>query len=191
LAEFALKNSINLFMAKKASTGKWQKYAHLSERLEIPARTILLREGEIAKHTYFIEKGCIRTWFNNAGKEVTLNFHFEGEGVSSIESLRTETPSAYYLESLEPSTIYKIGRKEFSMIMAESPDFKARIEEVAFQTLFLYQRLFLSRIKDSPEERYKDLIKNHPKIIQRIPQHYIASYLGITPVHLSRIRNKR
>lgn len=65
------------------------------------------------------------------------------------------------------------------------------MDEVTFKRLVFYQNLFLSRIKDSPQKRYQELIKKHPKIIERVPQHYIASYLGITPVSLSRIRNRR
>ncbi|HRV32669.1 MAG TPA: Crp/Fnr family transcriptional regulator, partial [Candidatus Paceibacterota bacterium] len=60
-----------------------------------------------------------------------------------------------------------------------------------FKRFINYAELFLSRIKDSPKERYEDLVKNYPDIIKRVPQHYIASYLGITPVSLSRIRNKK
>lgn len=167
------------------------KYSHLGERLRVPAKTILLKEGEIARHTYFLEKGCARIWFNDNGKEVTLNFFFEGDGVSSIESFRNGTASAYYLETLEPCIIYKISRKDFSFILDDSPGFKKKIETITFNTLFLYQQLFLSRIKDKPEKRYNELVVNRPQILQRVPQHYIASYLGITPVSLSRIRNKR
>jgi len=65
------------------------------------------------------------------------------------------------------------------------------VEEQTFQRLVFYQKLFLSRIKDNPQKRYEDLLKQRPEIVQRIPQHYIASYLGITPVSLSRIRNRR
>ena len=178
-------------MKADPAKSQWAKYRHLFERLEIPAKATLLKEGQIAHHTYFLEKGCVRIWFNNAGKDITLNFFFDGEGVSSIESFRTGTPSAYYLESLEPCIIHRISKKDFRFILDDSPDIKKKIEEITFQTLFLYEKLFLSRIKDSPEVRYKELIKNHPVILQRVPQHYIASYLGITPVSLSRIRNKR
>src|SRR5215510_14850908 len=109
-----------------ATQNPWTKYLHLCERLEIPAKKILLKEGQIAHHTYYLEKGCVRIWFNDAGKDVTLNFFFEGEGVSSIESFRTEKPSAYYLESLEPSIIYSISRKNFSFILDDSPAFKKK-----------------------------------------------------------------
>lgn len=164
------------------------KYRHLFERIEVPAKTILLNEGEIARHTYYIEKGCVRIWFNHQGKDITLNFFFEGEGVSSIESFREGKPGHYYLETLEPSIIYRIERENFRYILEDSPAFKRKIEEETFKQLFMYQNLFLSRIRDSAAERYKELIRNRPEILMRIPQHYIATYLGITSVSLSRIR---
>jgi predicted choloylglycine hydrolase len=73
----------------------------------------------------------------------------------------------------------------------EFPQLKEGFQEILFQRFRNYAQLFLSRIKDSPQERYRDLLTNHPEIIKRIPQHYIASYLGITPISLSRIRNRK
>jgi CRP-like cAMP-binding protein len=166
------------------------KYDHLAERLEISPKTILLRKGEIAKHTYYLEKGCVRVWFDHNGKNVTLNFFFEGDGVSSVDSFRNGTPSVYGIESIETCIIYKISKENFEYIMKESASFNKRVEEETFKHLNQYQRLFLSRIKDRPEERYKDLLKNEPEIIKRVPQHYIASYLGVSPVSLSRIRKR-
>ena len=68
--------------------GSWEKYASLYHRLEVPAKTILLHEGDVSKKAWYIEKGCLRVWFNNKGKDVTFQFFFEQEGVSSIESFR-------------------------------------------------------------------------------------------------------
>ena len=68
---------------------------------------------------------------------------------------------------------------------------KQELEQQTFERLMYYQKLFLSRIKNSPEERYNELVKQSPHILQRVPQHYIASFLGITSVSLSRIRNRR
>jgi len=166
------------------------KYYDLAERLEIPANTILLETGKIARHTYYLEQGCVRIWFNHEGKEVSLNFFFEGEGVSSIESFRNGTPSVYGIQSLEPCIIYRISKESFQYIMNDSPTFKKRIEEETFRQLNKYQQLFLDRIKNSPEERYKELLKNQPKLIKRVPLRYIASYLGMSPVSLSRIRKR-
>jgi len=175
------------------STGatEWNKFSHFFERQELPAKTVLLKEGEISKKAYYIEQGCIRLWFNNHGKDVTFQFFFEGQAVSSIESFRKEQPSLFAVETIEPCIIHMISRKNFQAVLNTTPSIKREIEEHTFQRLVFYQKLFLSRIKDNPQRRYQDLIKHHPNILQRVPQHYIASYLGITPVSLSRIRNRR
>jgi len=170
---------------------EWSKFGHLFERQEIPAKTILLKEGEISKKAFYIEQGCIRLWFNNNGKDVTFQFFFEGQAVSSVESFRKGQPSLFTVESIEPCTIHIISKKNFQAILDSTPSIKNEIEEHTFQRLVFYQKLFLSRIKDNPQKRYQELIKDHPTILQRVPQHYIASYLGITPVSLSRIRNRR
>ncbi len=122
---------------------------------------------------------------------MTFQFFFEGEGVSSVESFRTNQPSLFNIESIESCIIHAISKKDFQGILNDSPALKEQVEEITFQRLTFYQKLFLSRIKDNPQKRYDDLIKNQPKILQRVPQHYIASYLGITSVSLSRIRNRR
>lgn len=177
-------------MNKPAITIDWEKYQHLFKEIEIPAKTILLNEGEVSKYAYFIKKGCLRLWFNNKGKDVTFQFFFENEGVSSIESFRSGEPSLFYIESIEPSIILKISKKNFELIFMENPEYRAIINETIFKRLNHYSRLFMSYIKNTPEERYKELLRDYPEIVRRVPQHYIASYLGITSVSLSRIRNR-
>jgi CRP-like cAMP-binding protein len=168
----------------------WDQYGHLYKEVSVPAKTILLREGDIAKQAYYIHKGCLRLSFNNNGKDISFQFFFEGQGVSSIESFRSGRPSLFSIESLEPCTLLVITKKNFEKMLAEVPGYKALIEESIYQRLEHYSALFLSHIRDTPQKRYQELLKEHPQLIQRIPQHYIASYLGITPVSLSRIRNK-
>jgi CRP-like cAMP-binding protein len=90
----------------------------------------------------------------------------------------------------EPPNLLVISKKNLDQLIAEVPGYKAFMEEALYQRLEHYTRLFLSRIRDTPRKRYEDLLKEHPEVIQRIPQHFIASYLGITPVSLSRIRNR-
>jgi len=169
---------------------QWDKFSHLFKQEEISAKTILLTEGQISKKVYFIEKGCLRLCFNHNGKDLTFQFFFEGEIVSSIESFRTKQPSLFNLESIEPCSIHSISEKNFQFIVDSSTEIKKAIDEQIFQRLLFYQQLFLSRIRDNPEKRYKELLKQYPKILLRVPQHYIASYLGITSVSLSRIRNR-
>ena len=176
---------------KKISTQiDWDKYKHLWKRIDVPAKTVLLKEGEISKRAYWIDKGCLRLWFNNEGKDITFQFFFENEGVSSIESFSKNLPSLFYLETIEPSILYYIKKTDFEILIKENPVFKDIIFEATLERQIYYMEQFLSLIKDKPKERYLKLLKEKPHIIKRIPQHYIASYLGITSVSLSRIRNK-
>lgn len=158
---------------------------------DYPSKTSLVTEGKVARKLYYIEKGLVRAWFTSDGKEVTFQFIFEGQFVSSFESLLNDAPSWYSVETLEPVTAFSISVETFRRKMETFPHIKAFYHNYVQQRLLVYQQLFISRIRESPEERYQQLIKQHPEIIRRVPQHYIASYLGITSVSLSRIRNRR
>jgi CRP-like cAMP-binding protein len=170
---------------------EWEKFRQFFRREEIPAKTILLMEGQVSERVYYIEKGCIRLSFNKDGKDISFQFFFEGEGVSSAESFRSNEPSLFSIETLEPCVLHVLNKKDYAVIIERSPLIREELEEQIFQRLMYYQKLFLSRIKNSPEERYNELIRQSPHILQRVPQHYIASFLGITSVSLSRIRNRK
>jgi CRP-like cAMP-binding protein len=178
-------------MVNQHIQAEWAKFGYLFKREEFPAKAVLLQEGEAAKKVYFIEKGCLRLSFNKDGKDITFQFFFEGEGVSSAESFRYNQPSLYTIESLEPSVLHTLTKKDYFEIIEASPLIREAMEEQTLRRLLYVEKLFLSRIKNSPEERYRELLEQHPEILQRVPQHYIASFLGITSVSLSRIRNRR
>jgi len=177
-------------LLKKDETN-WARVQDMFIEREIPSKTILLHEGEIATQFYFIKKGCLRIWFNKDGKDITFQFFFERQGVSSIDSLLNSQPSIFTIESIEPSVLITLSKDNFEQIQRFYPELKYGFQEILFQRFRNYANLFLSMIKDTPQERYEDLINNHPEIIKRVPQHYIASYLGITPISLSRIRNRK
>ena len=172
---------------------KWEEYTGYYKRTEVPAKTVLLKEGEVSQKAFFIEKGCLRVWFNNNGKDVTFQFAFENEILSGAESFRKKIPSFFTIETIEPSILHWIHKKDLDKIMTEInelPGMKDNMLDIAFERQYHYMKHFLSFIKDSPEQRYLNLLKEKPHIIQRVPQQYIATYLGITPVSLSRIRNR-
>lgn len=174
----------------KEDSTNWVRFRDAFIEKEIPSKTILLNEGEISDQFYFIKKGCLRLWFNKDGKDITVQFFLEGQVVSSIESLMSSQPSSFTIESIEPSTVVLLKKADFDQIFQTYPELKEGFQNILFQRFKNYAHLFLSRIRDTPQERYADIVKNHPEIIKRIPQHYIASYLGITPISLSRIRNR-
>jgi CRP-like cAMP-binding protein len=183
---------IDQLIAKlKMDDTNWEKFQELFIVREVASKTILLKEGEIANQIFFIKKGCLRQWFNKDGKDITFQFFFEGQPVASIDSFLNNQPSIFNIESIEPSIVNSISKNNFEQLNQLYPEFKDGFQQFLFQRFRNYAQLFLSRIRDSPKERYEDLIRNHPEIIKRIPQHYIASYLGITPISLSRIRNRK
>ncbi|WPU96332.1 Crp/Fnr family transcriptional regulator [Mucilaginibacter sabulilitoris] len=174
-------------------TNRMDAYAGLYERIEVPAKTVLLKEGQVSKRSFFIEKGCLRIWFNNNGRDVTFQFAFENQVISSADSFMKGIPSMFTIEAIEPSVIQVLSKKNFDLIMTELGDEAAFLKtmiDAMFERQLYYMREFLSFIRDTPQQRYINLLKEKPHLIQRIPQHYIASYLGITSVSLSRIRNK-
>lgn len=162
-----------------------------SETIKVPRRTLLLKEGERSKNLFLIKEGIVRMWFNQDGKDITFQFFFEGSPISSIESLLENTPSLFNIETINSCVVRVIKKEHFLGAINESRIFEKLLYKKLSSRLFHYQKLFLSRIKDSPQERYKELLEQHPEIFLNIPQHYIASYLGITSVSLSRIRNRK
>ena len=113
-----------------------------------------------------------------------------GQPVASFESLVNMSPSEYSIETILPSEIVVINGLDFKNWIESHPEHHWEGMHFAMDRLASYQKLFLSRIKDTPQERYETLLQDHPEILEQIPQHYIASYLGITPVSLSRIRSR-
>ncbi|WP_374950136.1 Crp/Fnr family transcriptional regulator [Mucilaginibacter sp.] len=171
----------------------WTAYQQHFKRIEVPAKSILLAEGDVAHKLFLIEKGCIRAWHNDDGKEITGQFFFENSSVSSIESLKKSIPSPITIETLEPSVIWWIDKADLDKLIAEIkevPRLRDMLIDALFERTFDYIKQFSTSIRDSPEQRYQQLMQDRPEIVQRIPQHYIASFLGISSVHLSRIKNR-
>lgn len=124
---------------------------------------------------------------------MTFQFFFENNSVSSIESFRKHIPSLFSIETIEPCTLWWIDKTDVDSLleeMSEIPAVRNQILNAMFERTLHYMEHFLSFVRDTPQERYVNLLTQRPYIVQRVPQHYIASYLGISRVHLSRIKNK-
>jgi len=166
---------------------KLDKYEHLIEEITVPRKTVLLHEGKKSQRIFFVKQGALRLWSDNNGEDITFRFCFENEAASSF--LGNE-PSIFTIETLEKSTLIVMKIKDFKMLLDAMPEYKDMFVELLTKRVSDYAKLFLSRITKTPEQRYIDMMHNNPKILLRVPQHYIATYLGITPVSLSRIRNR-
>ena len=171
----------------------WDKYLPYQKRMEVPAKTILLEEGSISQNYIFIEQGCVRTFFNDNGTDKTTQFFFENEGLSSLDSFLHNTPSLFTIETIEPSIVYLLPKQYMEQLIDElskEHDFAKMLLSISAKRQMHYMNEFISTIRDTPEQRYQNLLEQRAHIVQRVPQHYIASYLGISKVHVSRIKSK-
>lgn len=141
----------------------------------------------------FIINGSVRYYHIKDGTEITGYFSFENEFVSSYKSYLTQQPCTGYIQALEQTELILISRKNMDM-MLNSPLLAYKMERfgrlVAEYYICCYEDRITSFITKTPEERYLKILQTEPEIMQRVPQHYIANFLGITPVSLSRIRKR-
>ena len=184
--------AVIIIMATIGNISALLSSVHLPEdalaALSFPSKSIILEEGEVADKLYYVRSGCLRLAFSNDGKDITFQFFFPGDIVASFDSLHNGAPSLFSLESLEPSELLAIDGKELKNIILANDVLRDEYEKLLADRFHAYQQLFLSRNRNTPRQRYEELLGQNPEIVSHIPQHYIASYLGITPVSLSRIR---
>lgn len=152
--------------------------------------TILLREGQISKDVYFVLKGCVRQYLISDGDEKNTDFFTEEEWVLTTVNYTDNIPARYYLSCLE-DCILVVGNSENDKKLYQNfPELEALARSIMEKEIIKYKETLVSYITDSPEQRYIKLLRNRPELIQRVPQHHLASYLGIKPESLSRIRKR-
>jgi CRP-like cAMP-binding protein len=156
----------------------------------VPKKTVLVKEGEVARELYFINKGLIRLYYTKDIEEITGFIFKEYLFASSYDSFLSKTPSIQTLETLEDCELLVIGYNELEELYETVPKVNILTRKVAEQRFINGQRILSSFILDSPEERYRKFTEQHGDLLLRVPQHMIASFLGITPVSLSRIRKR-
>lgn len=156
-----------------------------------PAKSTLLSAGDSAKHLFFIKSGAARMWFNKDGNDYTLQFFLEDDYICLYDILFRDKSSEFTLETIEPTEVLVFCKDDIMEYFNSNPEFKEMVTKYIVEKMVDYVHLFLLMQIHTPEQRYAELVNNRPEIIQRIPQHYIASFLGITPVSLSRIRGRK
>lgn len=151
--------------------------------------TVLLEEGKISNECYLVIKGCIRSYYINDGNEITTDFFAEDQSVTP-SAYGKKTPSAYYLECIE-DTVAGVGTPELETeFFQKFPQLESLTRVMVEAIMSKQQDTFAEFKMASPEERYMQLQKNRPDLIQRVPQYQLASYLGVQPESLSRIRRR-
>ncbi|MDP9077227.1 MAG: Crp/Fnr family transcriptional regulator [Bacteroidota bacterium] len=172
---------------------EWIVFAQHLSFSTLKKRKHFVEPGMTCKDIGFIVAGAVRYYYVKDGEELTGYFSFENEYVSSYKSYLTQTPAVSYIQALTDTELITITHKNMQLMLA-NPMLAYKMERfgrlVAEHYLICYEDRVSGFVTKTPEERYMDLLSTGREILQRMPQHYIAHFLGITPVSLSRIRRR-
>lgn len=172
------------------SQREWDMFAESFVYRSVPKKFRLVSVGDVSREAYFINKGAARLFFEKEGEEVSANFMFENNFVASLESFLLQVPSRQAIDTLEDCELLVLSKQRLEELIRKQPQFNLFSKAIAETAFIMLQRRASSFILDSAEERYMNMLQQRPEILERVPQHMIASYLGVTPVSLSRIRKR-
>ncbi|MFM9839631.1 MAG: Crp/Fnr family transcriptional regulator [Cyclobacteriaceae bacterium] len=165
-------------------------FAKILEVKQFKKKDFLLREGLFCERISFINSGCMRLFYNVEAVENTVQFFFAGSWYTDYSSFLTGRPSIENMQALEPSEVVQLKKTDLYKLYDQYPVFD-RVGRVMAENAFLsISKLNQMLANEEPEQRYLNLLKQRPELVEKIPQHYIASYLGIQPESLSRIRKR-
>ncbi|GAA4278995.1 Crp/Fnr family transcriptional regulator [Aquimarina mytili] len=152
--------------------------------------TYLLKPGEYIRDFYFMKQGCVSYYTIENGTTQVMEFFTEGYFFTDLYPYIQEIQSESYLEALEDSTVYSISKKDVEKVFDHSHQLE-RFGRLSMQRTFVINFQRINQLRNlSNQERYLQLLEKRPSLFQRVPQYLIASYLGLTPVGLSKIRKR-
>ncbi|MDF3077883.1 MAG: cyclic nucleotide-binding protein [Sphingobacteriaceae bacterium] len=151
----------------------------------------LLQDGDVCKHIAFVEKGALKAYtVDESGTEHIVQFALEGWTISDLYSFLTGEPATYNIDAVEDSELILISKAAHEELLQQLPKYETYIRLQITGAYIALQKRLTSIISLPLEERYKHFTTTYPDIAQRVPQHMIASYMGLTPETLSRIRSR-
>lgn len=158
--------------------------------LTYPKGTIFLSEGQITNKCFHVLEGCVRKYHLKDGEEKTTEFFIENDSITTSPASSKQVKSKYFLECVEDTTLTAISAEQEELLYTKFPRFQGLCRISTEQLLDDLQGKFSKFISSSPEERYINLQETRPDLINRVPQYQLASYLGMKPESLSRIRKR-
>ena len=150
--------------------------------------TLLLQEGQIARACYHIFQGCVREYLLQDGEEKTMEFYLEGDTLSDDLSKREKIPTRQYWECLEDTTVSVFTLEKEDALFGRFPRLETICRMEMEKSFARYRTRMHHYLASTPEERYRHLFDTRPALLERVPQYHLASYIGVKPESLSRIR---
>ncbi len=158
--------------------------------LYIDKKQYLVEKGKVCSHFCFLEEGVLQHSIEIRGEEKTTYLALENTSTAALKSFRQNIPSRKSIKALCDCILWVIDLKKFNHLMKNNKGFQKFYHNLIENQIFLIDDYRINLLTLSPEERYKELLKNNPNLLQQIPLHYLASFLGISSRHMSRIRKK-
>lgn len=161
------------------------------QQLELKKGDFLLKNGEQVANQYYVESGCLRTFYvDDSGKEHTLQFAIHDWWISDYTAFFSEEKAILSIEVLQDSVLYQISKKDMDSLFEQVESLNSFFRKKMERAFASFQKRILANLSQSATERYLDFVANYPNIEQQVKNYHIASYLGITTETLSRIRKE-
>lgn len=183
----AFKNFVERYQNIPASD--WDLITTRFRRKELPKNYNLLEAGKICRHLYFLESGLLRFFVIKSGLEVNKFFTIAPYFFTSQASFNTKTPANEYIQTLERSVVWETTYKENNYLL-KLDSWNSFARKITQEVQFFTEEILQGLQTETAENRYKKILKNQPELLQRIPLKHLASFLGVAPQSLSRIRRK-
>jgi len=183
--------NLKIFISKyvKLSDVELEDITNKFKRKVVKKNSYLLRQGDTCKDLVFVQTGCLRLYYLKDGVEVSVWFAFQRSSAIEIYSFISENPSNYFLQAIEDSEVLYLPKTELNKLYKNQPKMQEMMRNFWEDVILNLINRFTALQKDSAEKRYLDLL-NRPAYLEKIPQKYLASFIGVTPTSLSRIRKQ-
>jgi CRP-like cAMP-binding protein len=183
-----LKKFIRRFV--KLSDSELEEIANKFKRKEVKKNNYVFRQGDTCKDFVFVDKGCLRLYYVKDGIEISVWFAFQPSSAIEVYSFISEKPSNHFLQAIEDSEVLYLPKTELKKLYQYQPKMQEMMRNFWEAVLLDLISRFTALETDSAEKRYLDLLNKQPDYVEAIPQKYLASFIGVTPTSLSRIRKK-
>ncbi|AXY73424.1 Crp/Fnr family transcriptional regulator [Paraflavitalea soli] len=162
----------------------------LLKHKKVKKKQFLLQEGEVCAFENFIIKGCIRLYFiDKEGVETILYFAVENWWVSDLASFMDQTPSNQFIETLEDCELLQLDYRSKNELLEKVPKMEKYYRILLQRSMGVLQQRFYANVSQTAEERYLAFLEKYPQVVQRVPQHQIARYIGVSPEFLSKVKS--